>query len=126
MAIRRRRVKAVIQFRRATEDEWIQRDPVLRLGEPALSTDIHQIKVGDGVTKWSLLPYLHGSGEGGNATDYLTLSNLPSINGVRLRGNLSGQELGLGYRAGNGIVIENDEVRLDTLILNCGTSTTVI
>lgn len=126
MAIKRRHVKAVIQFRRATEQEWIERDPVLRLGEPALSTDIHQIKVGDGKTKWSLLPYLAGSGDGGSATDYLTLSNLPSINGIRLRGNLSAQELGLKYIGGNGINIENNEISLDELIIDCGTSTTVI
>lgn len=30
MAIRRRHVKAVIQFRRAKEAEWISRNPILR------------------------------------------------------------------------------------------------
>lgn len=125
MAIKRRHVKAVIQFRRATEQEWINRDPVLRLGEPALSTDVYQIKIGDGVTKWSLLPYLTGGGEGGT-TDYLALSNLPSINGTKLKGNLSTQQLGLDYSAGNGINIENKEISLDELVINCGTSTTVL
>lgn len=138
MAIKRRHVKAVIQLRRATEQEWINHDPVLRLGEPAYSTDVYRLKIGDGHTKWSLLPYLF-TGDIGQATDYLTLVNLPSINTVRLRGNIAPIELGIKtsdlvndlnfvsgdyYSAGNGIVINNGEIALDTLILNCGTSTT--
>lgn len=137
MAIKRRHVKAVIQLRRATEQEWINHDPILRLGEPALSTDVYKLKVGDGKTKWSLLPYLLGSGEGGT-TDYLSLINLPSINTVRLRGNINPIDLqiktsdlindsnfvsGDYYHAGNGITIDDGEIALDQLILNCGTST---
>ena len=53
-------VKAVIQLRRATEAEWIQKDPILRLGEPAYSTDINRLKIGDGVSHWSELNYLGG------------------------------------------------------------------
>ena len=137
MAIKRRHVKAVIQLRRATEQEWINHDPVLRLGEPAYSTDVHKLKVGNGQTKWSLLPYLF-SGDAGEATDYLTLSNLPSINTVRLRGNLMPSELGIKtsdlindlnfvsgdyYHPGNGITFNEGEIALDDLILYCGTST---
>lgn len=54
----KRHVKAIIQFRRATEEEWIQYDPILRAGEPALSTDIMKVKVGDGVTDWINLDYI--------------------------------------------------------------------
>jgi len=137
MAIKRRHVKAVIQLRRATEQEWINHDPVLRLGEPALSTDVNKLKIGDGVKKWSLIPYLLGSGEGGT-TDYLTLINLPSINAVRLRGNISPAEFHIKtsdlindsgfissdyYTAGEGITITNGEIALDQLMLDCGTST---
>lgn len=39
MATLNKHVKAVIQLRRATEREWIDYNPILRLGEPALSTD---------------------------------------------------------------------------------------
>ena len=95
MATINKHVKAVIQLRRATEQKWIDHNPILREGEPALSTDVYKMKVGDGVTHWMELPYLTSGG-----------------------GDI--------YTAGNGIVIENDEIRLDDLILDCGTSTTNI
>jgi len=37
--IKNKHVKAVIQLRRATEQEWIYLNPVLRLGEPCFSTE---------------------------------------------------------------------------------------
>ena len=49
MATKVRHVKAIIQLRRATEPEWIEKDPILRLGEPAYSTDINKLKIGDGL-----------------------------------------------------------------------------
>ena len=58
MAIKKRHVKAVIQFRRATEAEWYQYNPILRAGEPALSTDVMKVKVGDGTTDWVSLQYI--------------------------------------------------------------------
>lgn len=97
MAIKRRHVKAVIQLRRATEHEWIELNPVLRLGEPALSTDVYKLKIGDGERHWREIPYLTSSGGGG--TEYV---------------------------AGNGIIIENNMIKLDDLVLDCGTSTTNI
>lgn len=54
----KRHVKAIIQFRRATEAEWIKYNPILRAGEPALSTDRMKVKVGDGVTDWINLNYI--------------------------------------------------------------------
>ena len=91
MATKKRHVKAIIQFRRGTEAEWVAKDPILREGEPALSIDKDQIKVGDGKRHWSLLPYLNGD----EAVDYMSLLNLPSINEVTLKGDKSGSELGL-------------------------------
>jgi len=95
MAIKRRHVKAVIQLRRATEREWIELNPVLRVGEPALSTDVYKLKIGDGKCHWKQIPYLTSSGGSSGGTEYV---------------------------AGNGIVIENDIIELDDLILDCGTS----
>lgn len=91
MAIKRRHVKAIIQFRRGTEAEWIEKNPILRDGEPALSTDRVKIKVGDGAHHWLDLDYLDGEA----ANDYLALYNLPSINSVTLEGDKSGSDLGL-------------------------------
>lgn len=91
MAVKRRHVKAIIQFRRGTDSEWVEKNPLLREGEPALSIDLDMIKVGDGIHHWLDLPYLSG----GEAADYLALYNLPSINSITLRGNKTGSELGL-------------------------------
>ena len=59
MATIRKHIKAIIQLRRATEAEWIEVDPILRLAEPALSTDVYKLKVGDGHKHWSELEYLN-------------------------------------------------------------------
>lgn len=92
MATKVRHVKAIIQLRRGAEAEWISKDPILVKGEPAYSTDINKLKIGDGIHHWSELEYI--------GTDYL---------------------------AGNGIVIdEYNTISLDELIIDCGTSTTVI
>jgi len=104
MAIVRRHVKAIIQLRRATEAEWIEVDPILRLAEPALSTDVYKLKIGNGHDHWSEIPYMLES-------EYNEIMELI--------------EHGM-YNAGNGVVIDNREIALDDLILNCGTSTTTI
>ena len=59
MATVKKHIKAIIQLRRATEAEWIEVDPILRLAEPALSTDVYKLKVGDGQKHWSELEYLN-------------------------------------------------------------------
>jgi hypothetical protein len=60
------------------------------------------LKIGDGTHLWSEIPYLLES-------EYEEIMELI--------------EHGM-YTAGNGIVIENREIQLDNLILDCGTSTT--
>lgn len=104
MAIVRKHVKAIIQLRRATEPEWISVDPVLRVGEPALSTDVYKLKIGNGHDHWSEIPYLLQN-------EYEEIMELID-HGM--------------YTAGNGITLENREIALDDLILDCGTSTTNI
>lgn len=46
-----------IQFRRGTSAQWIAKDPVLGQGEPGFESDSKKIKIGDGINRWSLLPY---------------------------------------------------------------------
>lgn len=36
---------------------WTADDPILQLGEIGYETDTHLLKVGDGTTRWSELPY---------------------------------------------------------------------
>ena len=94
MAIKKRHVKAVIQLRRAVESDWIRANPILRVGEPALSTDVYKLKMGDGQTHWSDLPYLS------EAEMQVIIDRLDNLT-------------------------INDLVD-DFLVLDCGTSTTVI
>ena len=99
MAIKKKHIKAIIQLRRATEQEWIDHDPILRVGEPALSMDVYKLKIGDGIHQWHEIPYL-------------TETEIEE-----LRHEIS-------YEAGNGLVKTGNEFSLDDLILDCGTSTT--
>ena len=104
MATTNKHVKAVIQLRRATEQEWINLNPVLRIGEPALSIDVNKLKIGNGKDNWLDIPYILEE-------EFETISELI--------------EHGM-YDAGDGIVIENRVISLDELVLDCGTSTTNI
>lgn len=40
-----------------TQAEWVSQDPVLRVDEPGFEEDTGKVKIGDGSTKWTLLPY---------------------------------------------------------------------
>jgi len=46
-----------IQFRRDTSISWTNANPVLASGEMGIELDTKQFKIGDGTTRWSLLPY---------------------------------------------------------------------
>ncbi len=46
-----------IQLRRDTVAAWTAANPVLALAEPGLETDTRRLKVGDGKTPWTSLPY---------------------------------------------------------------------
>lgn len=102
MATTNKHVKAVIQLRRAKEQEWIDLNPILRIGEPALSIDVNKLKIGNGKDHWLDIPYILEE-------QIATVEELI--------------EHGM-YEAGNGITIENRVIALDDLILDCGTSTT--
>lgn len=104
MATVNKHVKAVIQLRRAKEQEWIDYNPILRVGEPALSTDVYKLKIGNGKDHWADIPYL--------LEDEMSIIEELIEHGM--------------YTAGEGIVINNKEISLDELTFDCGTSTTVI
>ena len=55
------RLKAYIQLRRATAQEWLTANPVLKAGEPGIETDELKIKIGNGESAWSDLPYISNS-----------------------------------------------------------------
>lgn len=53
-----------LQIRRGTAAEWTTHDPVLADGEPGYEKGSGQVKYGDGVTPWTLLPYASQGPEG--------------------------------------------------------------
>ena len=50
-------IKAILQNRRATEDEWREVNPVIEEAVIVYSTDVKKIKIGDGVSRWTDLEY---------------------------------------------------------------------
>jgi hypothetical protein len=48
-----------IQLRRGTTAEWVASNPILAEGEVGVETDTKKLKVGDGLTVWSSLPYIN-------------------------------------------------------------------
>lgn len=48
-----------IQARRGTAATWTSANPVLAAGEPGYETDTNRVKLGDGTTAWTSLPYLN-------------------------------------------------------------------
>ena len=47
-----------LQLRRDTAANWTSENPVLSLGEPGFETDTDGLKIGDGSSAWTDLPYL--------------------------------------------------------------------
>jgi hypothetical protein len=48
----------MIQFKRGTTDSWNNLNPVLRAGQPGYNKDENKIKIGDGTSRWTELPYI--------------------------------------------------------------------
>lgn len=117
MATKIRHVKAIIQLRRGTEEEWARKDPVLHLGEPALSTDVYSLKIGDGSHKWSELDYLGISKAEIERIleDYATKEYVEEHGGKINSISVGGAPLEID---------EYKNVDINNLIFNCGTSTT--
>ena len=79
-----------IQIRRDTNANWQQYNPVPAQGEPCYETDTGKLKIGNGEQTYTSLPY-----QGGGVDNYTELQNLPQINGVELKGNLTSEELNI-------------------------------
>jgi hypothetical protein len=67
------------QLRRATHSQWDTANPVLLMGEPAYSTDVRQLKIGDGTNPWSALAYINVAGLPGTAGGVGTPTTLQGI-----------------------------------------------
>ena len=47
----------ILQLKRSTATIWTSVNPILGQGEPGWEIDAKKLKIGDGVTVWSSLPY---------------------------------------------------------------------
>ena len=50
----------MIQFRRGSTESWRSTKVILAAGQPGYDKDKHKIKIGDGESSWSELPYAGG------------------------------------------------------------------
>lgn len=67
-----------IRFVRDTAANWSANNPTLGLGQPGFETDTNKLKVGNGTSNWSSLPYI-----GGDAESSFTFENgLTELSGV--------------------------------------------
>ena len=75
---------ARIQLRRDTSTNWTTNNPILASGELGIETDTNQVKIGNGIGNWDVLPYL--ASEGG----------VTSVNGKQGDVVLDKSDIGLG------------------------------
>ena len=61
------------ELRRNLASIWTSTNPILLSGEPGVETDTGQMKIGNGVTPWNLLPYV---GAGGDVFDHALVRNI--------------------------------------------------
>ena len=80
-----------IQMRRDTSTNWSVNNPTPANGEPCYETDTRKFKIGDGVTKYTNLPYQGSGGSGGRATnEYMGHLAMPSDKYIDLTLGASG------------------------------------
>lgn len=99
--------KTIFKLRRATEAEWEEKNPILALGEPGFAYDVYGLKIGNGETPWHDLEYLG-----------ITSEEIKEIVSTMQVEDLAD---GTDYAKK-----EYVDEKFENLIIDCGTSTTVI
>lgn len=125
-------INARIQCKIDTAENWKTNNPVLLVGELGVESDTKLIKVGDGTTSWTSLPYLQylplsggqltgalkiakGTGNGIQNYDGTPLLYIDNYDDLYIR-NDSGTEIHLGM-AGEHIQIGGNKVLSDTNVV---------
>ena len=137
-------VRVTLQIRNDEAANWLLKNPTLTRGEFGLESDTSLMKVGDGVTAWSVLPYLNKI----NNTYFqrqsdgtLTFSDefIESLTG----GTIIGAQYPISNNTYADILITNNKLQVSKItatgnindlvqdvdsyvIFNCGSSTDVI
>jgi hypothetical protein len=55
--------EVIIHFRKNTAEGWLVNDRILDAGEPGFEMDTGRMKIGNGRTPWSRLPYLNSDSD---------------------------------------------------------------
>lgn len=105
--VTKRIYKTIFKLRRATEAEWEEKNPILALGEPGFAYDVYGLKIGNGETPWHNLEYIG-----------TTIEEIKEIVSTMQVEDLAD---GADYAKKEYV----DEM-FENLVLDCGTSTTVI
>ena len=79
-----------IQMRRDTSTNWSVNNPTPANGEPCYETDTRKFKIGDGVTKYTSLPYQGGGGSSRATNEYMGHLAMPSDKYIDLTLGASG------------------------------------
>ena len=93
-----------IQLRRGTAAEWTATNPVLAEGEAGMELDTHKLKVGDGTTHWTSLPYSTGPTGATGATSATGATGATGPVGMR------GPTGAAGTNGANGVASVIDEL----------------
>lgn len=68
-------LKVRVKHAYLSADEWVNKNPILQAGEFGIENDTQKFKIGDGVTKWSNLPYVSGADSDSGIVVDTVLSN---------------------------------------------------
>ena len=69
-------LKVRVKHAYLSADEWVNKNPILQAGEFGIENDTQKFKIGDGVTKWSNLPYVSGADSDSGIVVDTVLSNI--------------------------------------------------
>lgn len=100
-------LKTIFKLRRATEAEWEEKNPILALGEPGFAYDVYGLKIGNGETSWSELEYIG-----------ITINQL-----MEFLSTVEVEDLADGADYAKKEYVDQ---KFENLIIDCGTSTTVL
>ena len=72
----------IYRLKRGTAQRWIEVNPILQQGEPGFEYDTNRLKIGDGFTPWTNLPYINSDIDVKGQEEMITVatySDLPKV-----------------------------------------------
>jgi collagen type VII alpha len=110
------------QFRRGTEAQWAGQNPTLASGEPAINSDIYNLKIGDGVTPWNSLPYIGFTGY----TGYTGYTGTQGATGQQGATGVTGIAGPTGLQGATGVTGATGTIPVDLTVSSIRTSSIIV